>query len=94
MADPVEKPTDRRAVAAAGVLVLVVGIVVLATVEETMHGLQRMFLVGGIALAGCWAMLAAVTTEAGRATVRGLTLGVVLGLLPVGFIGMVISLID
>ena len=94
MTEPVEKTTDRRAAVAVGLVELVVGIVVLATAEQTMHGLQRMFLVGGIALVGCWAMLALVTTEEGRSRARGLTLGVLLGLLPVGFIGMLIMLVS
>lgn len=88
-----ENPASRTAAGLAAALVLGVGIAVLLTVEEPIQGLQRMFLVCGIALVGCWTMLAMVTTDTGRATVRGLTMGVVLGLLPVGSIGLLVVML-
>jgi hypothetical protein len=85
---------DVRVVVTSGVVTAVVGFAVLLGVNETMHALQRVFVLGAVALLGCWAMLAAVKTDEGRTTVRSMTIGVVLGLLPVGVVGMIVVLVS
>ena len=76
-----EHETDHRAVAVGAALTLAVSLILLAAGQSAAQELPGVFVIGGLALLGCWGAMAVVERPEKRAVIRGLALGLVLGLL-------------
>lgn len=89
-----DRPVDLKTIMIVATVTLIVGLVLAFTGHERLHSLQRTFTLGGLTLLGFWAMSVAVKTDQGRIRLRSATIGLVVGLLPVGLVGMIALLVS